>query len=501
MLAVDRQSDDFLYRQVIDLIKQNIATGALHPGDRLPSLRRMSQQIGVSIPTVRQAYIELERQRRVKSRPQSGFYVRSLQANELVRPSPRFTARNKPLPITCRTLMDRVYDGLYTPGIVPLGIANPCMAHPAAKALHRTMKRVMSRVEDHGIGYAPTLGEPRLRQQIAFRYLDTVGNTVDPNEICITNGGQEALLLALRATAKRGDVIAVESPGYHGMLELIDSLGMLAIEVETCPEEGIMLEALEKTLQAHPVKACMFATTLSNPLGVSMSEHHRANLVALLERRDVILIEDDVYGDLLFDGHRPKPAEFYAQKGNVLTCGSFSKTAAPGYRIGWLYAGKYTAKIERLKRAYSCSSGLLQQLTLTEFLATGDYDRHLKALRPVLQRNAERMRALVAEHFPPNTRTSLPVGGSVLWLELARNIDSEVLFDNAIDAGISIAPGLIFAPCRRYRNFIRLSFGHPWTREIEQAIALLGAQVHTLAVADNVPDPVNSGTQSPTDSP
>jgi len=405
MLAVDRQSDDFLYRQVIDLINANISTGALRPGDRLPSLRRMSRQIGVSIPTVRQAYIELERQRRVKSRPQSGFYVRSLRANELVRPSPRFTTRNKPLPITCRTLMDRVYDGLYTPGIVPLGIANPCMAHPAAKALHRTMKRVMTRVEDHGIGYAPTLGEPRLRQQIAFRYLDTIGNTVDPDEICITNGGQEALLLALRATAKRGDVIAVESPGYHGMLELIDSLGMLAIEVETCPEEGILLAALEKTLAAHPVKVCMFATTLSNPLGVSMSEQHRADLVALLEARDVILIEDDVYGDLIFDGHRPRPAEFYAQNGNVLTCGSFSKTAAPGYRIGWLHAGKFTARIERLKRAYSCSSGLLQQLTLTEFLATGDYDRHLKMLRPVLQRNAERMRASVAEHFPTDTRT------------------------------------------------------------------------------------------------
>ena len=481
MLAIDRQNDDFLYRQVIDLIAENITTGTLRPGDRLPSLRRMSRQIGVSIPTVRQAYIELERQRRVQSRPQSGFYVRNQHANELVRPSPRFTTRNRPVSLACRTLMDRVYDGLYTPGIVPLGIANPCMANPAAKSLHRTMKRVMSRVEGHGIGYAPTLGEPRLRQQIAYRYLDTVGGHVDPDQICITNGGQEALLLALRATAERGDVIAVESPGYHGMLELIDSLGMLAIEVETCPEDGVMLDALEKTLAAHPVKACMFATTLSNPLAVSMTEEHREALVRMLEEHDVVLIEDDVYGDLLFNGHRPKPAEYYSKKGKVLTCGSFSKTAAPGYRIGWLHAGKYTAQIERLKRAYSCSSGLLQQLTLTEFLATGDYDRHLKTLRPVLQRNAERIRALVAEHFPADTRTSKPVGGSVLWLELEKTVDSETLFDNAIEAGISIAPGLIFAPCRRYQNFIRLSFGHPWTTEIEQAIRWLGNEVKRLA--------------------
>jgi len=483
MLAVDRQSDDFLYRQVIDLINENIASGTLRPGDRLPSLRKMSQQIRVSVPTVRQAYIELERQRRVESRPQSGFYVRGLHANELVRPSPRFKLATKPIPLSCRSLMDRVYDGLYTPGIVPLGIANPCMANPAAKGLHRTMKRVMSRVEDRGIGYAPTLGEPKLRRQIAYRYLDTVGSNVDPEQICITNGGQEALLLALKATARRGDVIAVESPTYHGLLELIDSLGMLAIEVETCPEEGVMLDALEKTLAAHPVKVCMFATTLSNPLAVSMPEENREALVRMIEDHDVILVEDDVYGDLMFDGHRPKTAEYYSRKGNVLTCGSFSKTAAPGYRIGWLLAGKLTAQIERLKRAYSCSSGQLQQLTLNEFMATGDYDRYLKTLRPVLQCNSDRMRALVAEHFPAETRTSEPVGGSVLWLELSDKIDSEVLFDRAIAKGISIAPGLIFAPCRRYQNFIRLSFGHPWTEEIETAIAWLGAEVKRLAAA------------------
>ena len=481
MLAVDRESADFLYRQVIDLINENIESGTLRPGDRLPSLRRMSDKIGVSIPTVRQAYIELERQRRIESRPQSGFYVRALRTNELVRPATPFRSQNRPVPVRGRTLMERVYDGLYSPDVVPLGIANPCMAHPAAKGLHRAMKRIMSRVEERAISYAPTLGEPRLRQQIAYRYLDTVGSTVDPSQICITNGGQEALLLALKATANPGDVIAVESPTYHGLLELIDSLGMLAIEVETCPEEGVMLDALEQTLDAHPVKVCMFSTTFSNPLGVSMPEDKRAALVRLIEERGCILIEDDVYGDLLFDGRRPKPAEFYSKKGNVLTCGSFSKTAAPGYRIGWLLAGNFANQIERLKRSFSCSSGLLQQLTLSEFLATGDYDRYLKTLRPVLQCNAERTCALVAEHFPSETRTSKPVGGSVLWLELPRNVNSETVFDDAIGAGISIAPGLIFAPGNRYRNCIRLSFGHPWSKKIEHAVEWLGAEVRRLS--------------------
>jgi DNA-binding transcriptional MocR family regulator len=365
MLAVDKESSDYLYRQVIDLIADNIESGALRPGDRLPSLRRMSHRIGVSIPTVRQAYVELERQRRVQSRPQSGFYVRGLPSNEMVRPAPPFRRSAKPIPVIGRSLI-----------VVPFGIANPCMVKPAAKALQRTMKRVMARTQERSLAYAPTLGEEGLRRQIAYRYLDTVGGKIDPDNICITN--------------------AVESPTYHGLLELIDSLGMLAIEVETCPEEGITLSALRKTLEAHPVKACMFSTTLSNPLGVSMPEEMRQELVEMLEAHGVVLIEDDVYGDLLFDGHRPKPAEFFARSGSVLTCGSFSKTIAPGYRIGWLIAGQYIDQITQLKRSFSCSSGLLQQLTLSEFLATGDYDRYLKTLRPELQCNAERMSAMVS---------------------------------------------------------------------------------------------------------
>lgn len=484
MLAVDKESSDYLYRQVIELIADNIDSGALRAGDRLPSLRRMSNRIGVSIPTVRQAYIELERQRRVESRPQSGFYVRSLPSNELVKPAPAFRRSAKPIPVIGRSLMDRVYDGLYTPGVVPFGIANPCMVKPAAKALHRTMKRVMARAEERSLSYAPTLGEAGLRRQIAYRYLDTVGGKIDPENICITNGGQEALLLALQAVADKGDVIAVESPTYHGMLELIHSLGMLAIEIETCPEEGVTLSALRQTLEAHPVKACLFSTTLNNPLGVSMPEECRKKLVEICEEHKVALIEDDVYGDLMFDGHRPKPAEFFSRSGRVMTCGSFSKTAAPGYRIGWLIAGQHIGEITQLKRSFSCSSGLLQQLTLSEFLASGDYDRYLKTLRPELQCNAERMCAMVAQRFPRETRTSKPVGGGVLWLELPDKVDSELLFDLAIDAGISIAPGLIFSPCNRYRNFIRLSYGHPWSERIEQSIEWLGRKV--AAMADGV---------------
>ncbi|MDX1517357.1 MAG: PLP-dependent aminotransferase family protein [Woeseiaceae bacterium] len=472
MLQLDRDDGTYLYRQVIDLINENIETGALAPGDKLPSLRKMSARVGVSVPTVRQAYIELERQRRVESRPQSGFYVRHRTANDIVRAA----ANGKPVSLCCRPLMERVYDGINHPKLVPLGIANPCMAKPAAKALHRAMKRVMARAEERSLSYASTLGEPTLRRQIAYHYLDTTGVHVDPATICITNGGQEALLLALRAVASPGDVIAVETPTYHGVLELIDGLGMLAVEVETCPEEGVTIEALDRTLTENSITACVFSTTLGNPLGVTMPDEDRVRLLEVLKKHDVTLIEDDVYGDLRFDGRRPTPAQFVNSGVRVLTCGSFSKTAAPGYRIGWIAAGSLIDRIAQLKRAFSCSSGLLQQLTLADFLASGDYSRYLHVLRQELKRNAERMQALVAESFPCETRTSRPVGGSVLWIELPGNVDAERLFDDAIHAGISIAPGHIFSPSSRYGNFVRLSFGHPWGPRTEDAIRWLGRE-------------------------
>ena len=475
MLALDKDDGSFLYQQVVDLIKENIDTGTLLPGDRLPSLRKMSDAVGVSVPTVRQAYIELERQRQVESRPQSGFYVRRTAANDIVLPGQSTGAA--PVCQDCQPLMERVYRGINNPDLVPLGIANPSMAKPAAKALHRAMKRIMSRAEERSLGYANTTGEPLLRRQIAFHYLDTTGAQVDPECICITNGGQEALLLALRAVTKPGDVVAVETPTYHGVLELVDTLGLLAVEVKTCPEEGVEIAEVDRTLSEHDVAACVFSTTLGNPLGVTMPLEDRRRLVRVLEKHDVVMIEDDVYGDLRFDGCRPVPAQFLGSKARVITCGSFSKTVAPGYRIGWIVGGVFADRIRQLKRAFSCSSGLLQQMTLADFLGSGDYNRHLKLLRQVLQRNSERMAALVAEHFPSCTRTSRPVGGSILWLELPSGVDAVALFDEALANGISTVPGPIFSASARYDNFMRLSHGHPWGPRTEAAIRWLGEEV------------------------
>ncbi len=478
---------DPLYRQVMEVVAQSISSGALRPGDRLPSLRKMSSSTGVSIPTVQQAYVELERHRRVESRPRSGFFVRHVAELPLVRAAPRGSrgpARYRSVP-----LVQRVYEAIDRADLVPLGIANPTMARPATKALGRCMRRVMSRQGERTINYPPTLGEPVLKRQLAFYLLDSVGAQIDPDSICITNGAQEALALALQAVACTGDVVAVESPTYHGMLELIDSLGMYALEIETCPEDGISLRALERALAGRKVKVCLFATTLNNPLGVSMPQANRAQMLELLARHQTTLIEDDVYGELRFDGQRAVPSQFLRSGRtpsthpgpDVLTCGSFSKTVAPGYRVGWVISARHRDAIARLKRSHSCGSPALPQLTLADMLASGDYARHLIQLRLALGQNAALMTSQVEAHFPAGTRISKPRGGGVLWVELPEGLDSEDLFERAIDAGVSIAPGGIFSPGKRYSNFVRLGFGHVWDEATDRALLWLGGEVSRLA--------------------
>ena len=470
MLTINKNRDIYLYQQVTQLIIHQIDRGTLRPGDRLPSLRQLSNSLNLSLPTVKQGYQELERRGLVQSRPQSGFYVLGQQRNPMIRMARQRVC--KPAEVGCRPLIEQVHEGLHRPGNVPLGIANPSMARPAAKALHRAMKRVMARAEERSLSYAPVTGEPGLRRQLAFRYLDSGGN-VDPDDVLITNGAQEALTIALMAVAQRGAVIAVESPTYFGLLELIESLGMLALEIETSPVTGVSCDALRAALDSYAIKACMFTSAVNNPLGSVTTDKHRQLLVSMLEERGIPLIEDDVYTDLVFDGPRPTASQFYSRDNLVLTCGSFSKTLAPGYRIGWLLPGRYSAVARRLKRALSCSSGLLQQMTLGEFISTGNYERRLKTLRGILKQNCERMQALIANHFPDNTRVSQPRGGSVLWLELPK-VNSARLFERALEQGISLCPGMIFSPTGRYQNFIRLSFGLPWNETLENAIRKLG---------------------------
>lgn len=471
-IAIQRSDSDFLYQQVINIVREMHSSGALRAGERLPSLRGLSQKLSVSIPTVRQAYAELELQGLIEARPKSGYFM-SVQATDVGQPK-RVKLAQKPLRVKRQTLIEEVFEAIHTPGVVPLGVANPASAHSSDKSLARIMRQVLSRAGKKAVAYGPMDGFMPLKRQLAIRYLDQ-GLQVNPDEVLITNGAQEALAIALQCVATSGDVIAVESPTYFGVLELIESLGMMALEIPLCPDDGIWLEDLERAIEAHDVKACMFSSSISNPMGSFMDDEKRKMLVETLEDRGIPFIEDDVYGDLHFTEKRGTPASLYSRKGLVLSCSSFSKTAAPGYRVGWLVAGKFSAQAKLFKRALSCSSPLLCQWALSEFIASGEYDRKMSALRHALESQKYRMITLVQESFPEGTRVSDPKGGGVLWIELPRGNDSVTLFYKALKHNISIAPGALFSPSKKFNQCIRISYGIPWTEEIENAVKVLGS--------------------------
>lgn len=302
---------------------------------------------------------------------------------------------------------------------------------------------------------------------------------LSPDEIVTTVGAMEALDISLRAVARPGDTIAIESPAYYGLLMLIESLGIKVIEIPAHARTGMDLAALEDALREHTIAAVLAIPSFSNPLGSRMPDDAKAQLVAMLAAREIPLIEDDIYGDLPFpsaDGaaDRPKPAKAWDRDGGVILCSSFSKTIAPGYRVGWVAGGRYRDAIEQLKFAQTVCTPTLPQLAIAELIESGGYDLHLRRLRRAFATQVACTRQAIAEHFPEGTRVSDPTGGFVLWVELPAGTSSVELHARAFARSISVAPGPIFSAKPRFSNYLRVSAGLPFTPKVEAAIATLG---------------------------
>ena len=464
-------SDARLYDQVASYIVTLIKRGTLRPGDRIPSVRRLSRQQGVSTATVLHAYVQLENRGIIEARPQSGHYVRAPRRSIL--PEPR-----APRPSTTATrvsvgsLVAKIYGATRDPLIVPFGAAYPSPELLPTEKLNRTLSAIARTSGGAGIAYDAPPGYLPLRRQIARRAVEW-SCSLSSEDIITTFGTMEALTLCLGAVAQAGDTVAVESPAYYGLLQLIESLGIKVIEIPAQPRLGMDLDALEETICRHRIKACLAIPNFNNPLGSAMSDESKQRLVAMLARREIPLIEDDIYGELHFGDARPRPAKAFDQEGLVMLCSSFSKTLAPGYRVGWTAPGRFRERVEQLKFAQTLATATLPQMAIADFIENGGYDHHLRQLRRRFASQVQRMSEAIAEHFPPGTRVSRPEGGFVLWVELP-GVNALDLHERALSAGISIAPGPIFSAKARFLNFIRVSCGYPWSELHDHAIRTLG---------------------------
>jgi DNA-binding transcriptional MocR family regulator len=465
--------DERLYQRIAASIENQIRQQVLQVGDKLPSLRTICREYGVSASTAIQAYHLLETRALISARPQSGYYVCA---------NPR-----KPLGIIATTapsdqlqrgdmdeLVVKVYNNFgYQSNYLPLslGVPHPSLM-PIAK-LNKGLVHAMRSLPDSGVGMEHPMGNLHLRQQVA-RWAFAMEANMAAENIITTAGCLQALSYALMAITQPGDAVAVESPVSFGILELVKSLRLRVVELPTHPQTGVDLEALEKLLKKQSIQACLFIPNFSNPLGCCMPDAHKKELVRLIEHYQVPLIENDLNADIYFGNQRPKSCRTYDQSGLVLWCGSVSKSLASGYRVGWIEPGRFREKVFNIKMHQAISTTTLTQEVIAHFLETGRYEAHLRSLRQKLYANYLQFVRAIQDYFPDDTKLSQPQGGFVLWVELNKKIDTLEVYEKALRQKVSIAPGKMFSLQEQYNHCLRLNYGLPWNAQTERGLQIIG---------------------------
>ena len=464
---------EFLYVEIANKIAGLIRNEVLKAGDRLPSVRTLCLEYGISMNTAKRVFLELEAQSVIESKPQSGYFVsrrsyRRISLAEVSKPSPA-TGGKEP-----EDLIRKVYANMGKSDLTLFSIGVPSdRLLPLAK-LNKEMLRATRELTDSGTGYEQLQGNEKLRRMIAARSLAWGGNLRE-DDLVTTAGGMNALSFCMMALGKPGDTIAMESPCYPGTLQLARSLALKVLELPTHPTTGIEMDALKKAIPR--IDLCLLVPNFNTPLGSCMPDEHKKEAVRLLARHGIPLIEDDVYGDLYFGTQRPKCCKSFDQEGTVLWCSSISKTLAPGYRVGWVAPGRYKEQIKKLKLVHAISSTAVTQEAVANFLNSGRYESHLRHLRQTLQRNYQHYMHALAEYFPEGTKTSRPQGGLALWVEFNKRVNTTELFDRAMKQKISIAPGRLFTLQNQFENCMRLSIGLDRSAEVEHRLKLLGLLV------------------------
>ena len=464
---------EVLYQKIANTIQEQIFSETLKIGDKLPSIRAFQKLHNVSMNTIKQAFLELESKSLIESRPKSGFYVSKTSNRKLLIPSMNKLKLSEQK-TTSEDLITKVFDSLSDKDITrfSIGVPDPSLL-PIAK-LNKGLAKVVRNLAESGTSYEPVQGSANLRRNVA-KWAIVLEGKLTEDDFVTTSGAMNAIFNCLMAVTKRGDTIAIESPVYFGIIQIAQNMGLNIIELPTHPTTGVDLEALKKVI--HKVDVCCFMSNFSNPLGSLMPDENKKELVKMLTHHNIPLIEDDLYGNLFFGTVRPKPCKYYDEAGIVMWCGSVSKTLAPGYRVGWVAPGKFKDKIIRQKMAQTVCMPSLYQEVIADFLEHGRYDHHLRNLRSTLYTNSLHFQRTIEDHFPENTKISQPQGGSFLWLELDKSIDTAVLYDTAIQQKIGFAPGRIFTQHDQYHNCMRLNFGLEWKEKIELDLKRLGQLV------------------------
>ena len=460
------------YQSLAGETEKLITDGVLRAGDRLPSVRQVCRTHSISPVTVTQAYYLLESRGLIEARPKSGYFVRARLGQRLHEPEMSHPLGSS-TELQVSDFIFQILSSVRNPAVVPLGSSFPSPYLFPFDKLGRFLSQAARKFDPISTVTDLPPGNKELRRQIALRYLSR-GAVVPTDEIVITSGAMEGLNLCLQAVTAPGDLIAIESPTFYAGLQASERLGLKVIEIPSHPREGISLPALEEALRLHPIKACLLMLNFANPTGALVSDERKKSLIDLLHRHEVPLIEDDVYGELYFTAQAPMCSKSEASNDHVMHVSSFSKCLAPGYRLGWVAAGRYAEKIIRLKLSTTLATTVPVQIAIAEYLKQGGYDHHLRRLRLQLAVQESVLIDAVERHFPAQAKLARPAGGYFMWIELPAQVDALKLHKMALDQGISLAPGPIFSAKREFANCIRLNYGYPDSARQQEAIATLG---------------------------
>ncbi len=461
------------FEQLAADIAHSIQSGLLHAGDRLPSIRLASARRRVSPSTVFQAYYLLEARGLIQARARSGYFV----APHVRRLPPETHQVSDPPTEPClldtSSLVYRILKSTQDREVVPLGSAFlPPLLFPLQR-LGKAMGAAASQLDPWSTLDDLTPGNRGLRRQVALRYLID-GLHVDADHVLVTNGAFEALHLCLSVVCKPGDAVIVECPCFYGCLQALERFGLRAIEVRTDARDGIDLAALEAAIVEHRPKACWVMSNFQNPLGSSMPTDKKRALVQMAARHALPVIEDDVYAELYHGSARPVPLKAFDTDDWVLHCGSFSKTLAPGYQIGWVASARFAQLLAMHKLEATLTTCIPAQVAIATYLAAGGYDRGLRRIRTALALNRDHYLESIGAYFPKGTCVSRPGGGYFLWVELPAPVNTLHIHHAAMQAGISIAPGPMFSARQEFKHCMRINFGNAMTPRVEQALAWLG---------------------------
>lgn len=469
---------DHLYLQVADGLEKMIGEEILRIGDKLPSVRMLSEEYGISMGTAFQAYYHLEGKGLIEARPKSGYYVRFN-----FRRMPGLPRIAEPVsgtsPVSVQEMITNVYKNISSDDLVNFSVAAPPTGLLPAAKLNKSLVHAMRSSRHHCIQYEHIQGNQELRRQLA-KLAFNWGGKFSEEDVVVTAGCMEALVMCLKAVTQPGDTVVIENPTYFGIFQVMENLGLKVLEIPADPLTGVDPDHLEAIFKRFPVKACVLVPNFNNPLGGCMPDEKKQALVDLVTRHRIPLIEDDIYGELYFGRHRPKTCKTFDKEGWVLQCNSLSKSLAPGYRIGWALPGRFTDQVIQLKFIHTVTGTTITQQAVAHFLSIGRYEYHLKKLRKALHTQCLRYMQGIMQYFPENTNVSRPQGGFVLWVELDKKLNAYLLYREALKHQISVAPGQLFSAQGQFGNCLRISYARPWDEQVEEGLKTLGRLIKKM---------------------